>query len=360
MKKRELLVFAGQSNMMGAAVYPPKIPVNCRDSFEYKHKEKRLFGAGRFVSAAHPAGEFSYNNLAYAYAPENVKDGKSTVNEYQKNTWFIAAINNLKGYDTKELRQFAEYSESDFPAGVSLPPLFAMEWEALGGSCAYAHIAKGSTSIRHYFTLEMGERYKEKMAEFNRENGTEFDPDLHLDPNYRGASKYFEEKTLDFFSEAQEKFAGEDLSERIFVWLQGESDWKYSAQEYRLMLNVLWEKLKTLGFTRFFMLRVDFFGEPALVNVMRAQEQFCDENKDCYMMSRMLSFISIPDEKMREINAALPRELDDCRDCFYGFSNWHINEKGFSLAAKKMAANAYRILRENLPPELEDELVPGI
>ena len=101
-------------------------------------------------------------------------------------------------------------------------------------------------------------------------------------------------------------------------------------------------------------------GDPTLVKIMRAQEQFCDQNDDCYMMTRILSFITVPTARMSEMNEHLLPELDDCRDSFYGFSNWHINEKGFSLAAKKMAANAYRVLRKGLPPELEEEKVPNI
>ena len=63
--KRELFVFAGQSNMMGAAVYPPQMPINMDKSYEYKHKPKRL-GAprGKFVSTVYPVGEFSYKDMA--------------------------------------------------------------------------------------------------------------------------------------------------------------------------------------------------------------------------------------------------------------------------------------------------------
>ena len=63
---------------------------------------------------------------------------------------------------------------------------------------------------------------------------------------------------------------------------------------------------------------------------------------------------------LTEVNKYLLPELDDCRDSFYGFSNWHINEKGFSIVAKKMAFNTYRVLKENLPPVLEEEMIPNI
>ena len=61
MKERDLFVFAGQSNMMGAAVLPPKLPIKATDSYEYKHKARRLGAScGEFVPAGYPCGEFSY------------------------------------------------------------------------------------------------------------------------------------------------------------------------------------------------------------------------------------------------------------------------------------------------------------
>ena len=81
MSRRDLFVFAGQSNMMGAAVLPPKLPISVIDSYEYKHKERRLGAScGEFVPAGYPCGEFSYAEdiLAEAYLPENTdENGKS-------------------------------------------------------------------------------------------------------------------------------------------------------------------------------------------------------------------------------------------------------------------------------------------
>ena len=42
MKKRELFVFAGQSNMMGAGVYPPRQNIEVNNSFEYLQKTDRF------------------------------------------------------------------------------------------------------------------------------------------------------------------------------------------------------------------------------------------------------------------------------------------------------------------------------
>lgn len=40
--ERPLFVFAGQSNMMGACVYPPYKQIIFQDSYEYIHKPKRF------------------------------------------------------------------------------------------------------------------------------------------------------------------------------------------------------------------------------------------------------------------------------------------------------------------------------
>ena len=42
MKKRDLFVFAGQSNMMGAAVLPIEVTISAADCYEYKHKPRRM------------------------------------------------------------------------------------------------------------------------------------------------------------------------------------------------------------------------------------------------------------------------------------------------------------------------------
>ena len=55
MSTRELFVFAGQSNMMGAAVLPVQVAISAADCYEYKHKPRRMGEArGRFVSAGYP------------------------------------------------------------------------------------------------------------------------------------------------------------------------------------------------------------------------------------------------------------------------------------------------------------------
>lgn len=358
MKKRELLVFAGQSNMMGAAVYPPKVKLDIKDSYEYKHKNKRLFGKGEFLLGAHPAGEFSYVNLDDAYSKENTAEGgNSKLAEYIKNTYFCPAMCNIVDDEKKTTRSFSDFSEATMQNGASIAPILAADWEARGGKSAYIHIAKGGVSIRHYFTDEMVEEYRKRIEKYNAEFGTEFDTTLAAKSRQAGAAEYFAEKVTDFFTEAEERFSDEDTSERCFFWIQGESDAGMAAKEYQTMLEVLWDKLKTLGITKFFMLRIDFFGNERIKNTMAAQEIFCKENEGCYMMSRALSYIPYTKVPMAPYIKEPDVEYRTGRDDAYGFGNPHINEEGFAIASRRAADNMVRVLREGKEPLLEEELV---
>ena len=175
--------------------------------------------------------------------------------------------------------------------GVSLPPILACEWEARGGRCAYAHIAKAGMSIRHFITPQMGEEYVRRIRAYNQANGTSLAEDALLADQQAGAAEYFLEKCRDFFYEAKERFSDEDTEERILVWIQGESDAAFERVEYETYLSVLWDELKAIGFTKLFMLRIDIWGDPNIRRIMAAQEHFCRVNDDAYMMTRALSFI---------------------------------------------------------------------
>ena len=355
MKKRELMIFAGQSNMMGASVYAPKESAKSRDSYEYKHNDKRRFGKGAFVPSAHPAGEFSYVDPALAYGKEYLADnGKSTLTNYSKNTYFCPSMSNLCSEEEKTLCAFKDFSEQTATVGASLPPLLAAEWERYGGSCANAHIAKGGVSIRHFFTRDMGEEYRRRAEDHNRTHGTSLATDPRLEGEQTGAAEYFFEKCKDFLEEAQERFSDEDTSEHIFVWIQGESDASMQPDEYKLFLTILWERLKRIGMNRFFMLRVDLWGAcGSMLNVMRAQERFCRENEDAYMMTRALSFMPYSGDSM--LFTEITDEYRFCRDNAYGFPNPHLNEKAFKLAAERVAANMERVLHNGEDPLLEEE-----
>ncbi len=360
MNKRELLVFAGQSNMMGAAVYPPKVSLDIKDSYEYKHKNKRLFGKGEFVLGKHPAGEFSYVNMEEAYAPNMTRGGASLLNEYIKNTYFCPAMCNIVDDEKKTTRSFSDFSEATMQNGASIAPILAYDWERLGGKSAYIHIAKGGVSIRHYFTDEMVKEYARRIEKHNAEFGTEFDTTLAERSRQAGAAEYFAEKVSDFFSEAEEKFSGEDTSCRGFYWIQGESDAGMATEEYLTMIEVLWDRLKSLGLTHFFMLRIDFFGNERIKNTMAAQEIFCKRNENCYMMSRALSFIPYTKVPMDVYIRTPDAPYHTGRDDAYGFGNPHINEEGFAIAAKRAAENMKRVLREGKEPLLEEEIVKDI
>lgn len=364
MKKRDLFVFAGQSNMMGAAVLPPKLPIEVTDSYEYKHKAKRL-GAekGEFVKAGYPCGEFSYTDdaLELAYLPENVDgNGNSTVNKYSAGTYFCPAMCNLKNAETHEQQPFDNFSEADFISGPSLAPLFAAEWEKRGQISAYAHIAKGATPINHYFNGDMIEEYNRRVDEHNKINPSDTLPPIDkILKIWSGASAYFDRKVKDFFKEAEERFAGDDMSNKIFVWCQGEGNSNIPKKAYKMRMEILWEHVKTLGFTHLFCIRVGNWPVTGdMCRVMAAQEEFCAENENCYIITRAMSFMPNPAaDKENWFTEEPGEEYQNCRDSCFGFGNPHINEKGFLTVAKHMADNAHRILREGKEPVLEKEIV---
>ena len=190
-------------------------------------------------------------------------------------------------------------------------------------------------------------------------HGTNFTAELT--PPFQGASEYFFEKCEHFFADAEKRFHGDDLSTKCLFWLQGESDARSDAVEYQIKLEILWEELKKIGFTHFFCIRVDYFGHCGIDKVMQAQEHFVTQNDGAYMLTRAASYFTYLGQNDDEwfINSPLD-EYKNCRDSFYGFNNHHINEKGFSLLAKRTAKNAYRILIENKPPLLEQENIRSL
>ncbi len=355
--KRELFVFAGQSNMMGASVYPPQNELCVENSFEYKHRDRRLGkDFGQFVKAGYPVGEFSYIDIDKAYSPEMINEkGESTLNNFRANTYFCPSISNLKSDDEKSVCDFLDYSEATVTKGATLAPLLAEKWEQLGRACAYAHISKGGVPIEHYFTEEMAKEYNAKITAYNEKNGTEYAP-VSTDPSIRAAGGYFVEKCLDFFTDADKHFAGDDMSDKCLIWLQGESDAKRSTVEYEMKSDILWEGLKRIGFTHFFCVRVDYFGSRDIHKVMRAQENFVSRHKDAYMLTRAASYITFPRQSEDDWFVSPPdEEYRNCRDSYFGFKNHHINEKGFSVIAEHGVKNLYRVLVQKEEPILEEE-----
>ena len=330
--KRDLFVFAGQSNMMGAAVFPPKRALCIENSYEYKHKAKRLGRGELFVKAGYPAGEFSYIDLDAAYSEDMTdENGNSKLADYINNTYFCPAMSNLKSEKTKEVFSFSDFSESTAPDGATLAPILAEEWEKLGNACAYAHIAKGGVSIDYFLT------------------------------DNNGMAEYFFKKCKDLFTDSVHFFKDDDLSNKCFFWLQGESDANLTKEDYEAKLEILWKRLKEIGFTHFFCIRVDFFGSNGISEVMRAQEDFVSRHDDAYMLTRAASYLAYPGQNEEDWFVTPPdEEYRNCRDSFFGYNNNHINEKGFSLIAERAANNLYRVLCENKEPILEEENIKAL
>lgn len=327
--KRPLFVFAGQSNMMGAAVFEATRQIHFKNSFEYLHKPKR-FGSvtGDFKNFGFPAGEFSYMDLKQAYGKNPSVTNLSELGDFRNNTYFCPSMNNLKDREEKSTCPFADFTEANNRMAVSLPPFVVEKLEEAGYSCAYTHIAKGSAPIKHF--LE------------------------------GAAADYFLEKITDFFADCARHFPEDDMTEKVLVWLQGESDVTNGYDYYYSSLVTLWEKVKPLGFTKFFMIRVDPFGSPEITEIMRAQEDFCKNFADAYMLTRIASYFPLYYYPGKQPLVRQHPECDACRDSYYGFANEHINEKGFELLTKYITPNIIRILYEGKEPVLEEELIPEL
>ena len=342
--------------MVGAGVYTPKLEITLKNSFEYKHKERRL-GAkeGRFTNRVYPCGEFSYIDLEKAYAADMVDElGRSKLVDYTPTTYFSTSMTNLDSDEEKTVHPFSIFSESTARHGATLAPFLCEEWERMGGASLYAHIAKGATPIHYYFTDEMIREYNRRIDSYNKENGTEY-PSLTLNRRIIGA-EYFAEKCRDFFEDAEKKFCGDDLSNKCFFWLQGEAEGKNEVIEYETKLEILWEKVKSLGFTHFFCIRVDYFGYPGIFRVMKAQESFVEKHADAFMLTRAASYLTFPGQEEEGWFKTPPaEEYRDCRDSWFGFKNDHINEKGFKVIAEHAVKNLYRVLVEGKEPILEEE-----
>lgn len=356
--RRDLFVFAGQSNMMGASVYPPKHIVSTKNSFEYKHKPRRLGKShGEFMPVGYPVGEFSYIDMDLAYASDMINEcGESKLNDYNINTYFCPSMSNLKSEEDKTVFPFATFSEADAPMGATLAPLIAEKWEKAGFSCAYSHIAKGGVAIDYYFTDDMVIEYGERILKWNQTHGTNLNPECPDRLRIHGAAEYFFEKCTDFFPDAETEFADDSVETRCFFWLQGESDANLTATEYEIKLEILWDRLKKIGFTHFFCLRIDYFGASGIDQVMLAQEHFADSNEDVYMLTRAASYFLYEGRDESDWFHTPPgEEYQLCRDSFFGYPNQHINEKGFLLLAQRATENLIRILIRGETPMLEEE-----
>ncbi|MBO5912440.1 MAG: hypothetical protein J6Q76_03110 [Clostridia bacterium] len=330
MARRPLLVFAGQSNMMGAAVYPQSEQFVFENSFEYLHKPIRMGNpAGEFKKYGFPSGEFSYIDIKTAYGDITMPFFKSSLADFEKNTYFCPSMANLDSDEEKTVKRFNSFSEKTATMGTCLAPFIVKALEENGFPSCYAHIAKGGVPIK-YFTVG-------------------------------GASDYFDHKVTDFFRESAKKFSEDDTSDRILLWLQGESDANNSDAytHYLNTLEVLWQKAKRLGFTMFLIIRVGYFGIKSISEIMRAQEDFCARTENAHIITRALSYFNHPTLKEDGWFKSPPtEEYRDCRDSFFGFGNNHVNEKGFRVISEHAVPNIIRILNGENPILESENIIP--
>ncbi len=344
MKKRDIFVFCGQSNMMGQGTLPPKHSLDIKDSLEFKYN-KQYIGAGpaTFQRVGYDCGEFSYCDIDKAYPDKNQK---STLGENGVNAYFTPPLSNYTmGY--------ADMTESNCPNAPCMVPYFCERYEQLGEKPIVAHMAKGNVNIIHYFSREM-------IEEYNRLKPAAWEA-LETNPMQEGAHRFFTQKSLALFDAAAEKF-GDAVGKKVFVWLQGESNAKDSKEEYKLKLEILHRHLKAMGFDHFFCVRVGYWGSPKILDIILAQEEFCRETENACIISRAVSHMPdcrwhLPENWFRR---APGEDYLACRDTYYGHPNPHINEKGQMLVGREVAENAYRVLIEELAPELGEELLSGV
>lgn len=358
-KDVDLFIFSGQSNMMGACALPPTKTEKSLFCYEYKYK-KRLRGGdtGEFVYAQNPAGEWHYMNPSYAYNSTNLdtESNKSKLTNYAANTWFVSAMSNASG-DNTETNDFSVYSELTCKPAPSLPPYIAREYAKLGNPCIYSHIAKGGVRIEYFFDEEMVNKYNQLIQEYNQEHGTVYSNITE----YNSAINPLLEKYSAMIEDFNKLYSDKIIKSKSFVWHQGEANAFEPADTYKLKLQVLWNKLKENGFDNFLIVRVGYFGADGIINTMKAQEEFCNENNNCYIITRSISYMLYPDQDTSSwFVKDLGNDYKNCRDSFAGYNNNHINEKGFSFSSIRAAYNIDRILNKGLNPELEEENIKGL
>ena len=348
----DLFVFAGQSNMMGAAHLGPTEEVITESAYEYKYAPiLRGEAKGKFVYAQHPAGEWHYMDPAKAYGPAYLDEatGKSKLTNFWDHTYFAPATRSLE----KEIRSQSEY---DHKASPSLPPYFAKYYTEMGNGCIYAHMAKGACQIIHYFTPDAVTEYNRLIADYNAANSTSYSG--LSSSSLTGGGNAFDAKYFAMLRDYAEFRPGVTIKNKCFVWLQGESD-EHNYIQYKLKLQALWSHLQSVGFTHFFILRVGYWGAYSIINEIKAQEDFCAENENCYIITRAPSLIPYPGATTSNWWKYEPSyEYNDCRDSYItNTTNKHFNEKAFKIFARKSADNIHRILHLGLEPLLEEENV---
>ena len=349
-QKVDLFVFGGQSNMMGAAHLPPEDNPVTYYAFEYKY-QPILKGEekGEFIYAQNPAGDWHYidTEKAYGSAYLDTATGKSKLNNYSTETYFVPACRDKES-------GFGGQSEFKHYPAATMAPYFARYYAQLGNPCIYAHMAKGSCKILNYFTADAMEEYNKLITEYNSANGKSHKTLTSSD--LTGGGDAFDAKYQAMLKDYAELEPNNTIVNKCFFWLQGESDTHVWA-EYRYKLQALWKHLQSIGFTHFFILRVGFWGSTALINEIKAQTDFCNDNENCYIITRAPSLIPHPSANTNNWWVTTPSsEYDNCRDSYLAStSNHHFNEKAHKIFAKRSADNVNRVLHLGLEPILEEE-----
>ncbi len=128
-------------------------------------------------------------------SPEMIDDnGKSKLANYAKNTYFCPSLYSVAFREECTEHPFNSFSESNAQNRVTLAPFIVKEWEMLGFCSAYAHIAKGSVRISHYFTEEMKAEYSRRALEYNHLHGSVLTEAISDEQSTPGATEYFFEK----------------------------------------------------------------------------------------------------------------------------------------------------------------------
>ena len=178
----------------------------------------------------------------------------------------------------------------------SVVPYFADEYYRLTGrTAAYAHVAKGATTVAEW--LRGTERY--------------------------GAAV----KKISAAVSAAER-DGIRFENKCFVWLQGESDGigQTTKEEYKQRLLRLWSDLKAdCGLEKFLMIKVGPFFDFPVAPIMEAQEELCAENGDFSMISRAV-------EGFSEANGLFQRAADQ--------AGFHYTNRGYELVGRDAAKGA--------------------
>ena len=201
--------------------------------------------------------------------------------------------------------------------------------------------------------------YNRRISAYNTNHNTSYA--LLTSSDLSGAGNAFDKKYKAMVEDYRAFAPDKRIQNTCFVWLQGESDF-CSYTEYKLKLQVLWSHLQELGFTHFFVLRVGYWGYAGILDIIKAQEDFCAENKDCYIVTRAPSLIPHPAATTDNWWISEPgAEYNDCRDsCLVDSGNHHFNEKAMQIFAERSAKNIHRILYSGLDPILEEENIQGM